>query len=263
MKRHLLQISIIIGSLTLMVGCLNAPEYSVTPKIKFKRLEFIDVVGGSDSLNLTFDFEDGDGDIGLTSNDIFGLYAQFFEVLYFDSTRIPENNPTNRLGTFVNVTLSDTAVKPPFYLFHEDLGIIGDIYSEVDNRPPFNCQDYFINQFLGDTFFVVKNEFHSNLHIKYFKKENGNYRETTIAEELGQESCERVDISLRIPIFDSERLGKPTIGSITYSNITSGIVPFLATDTFRLEFFIYDRALNKSNTVVTRDFLLGEILKRN
>ncbi|MFY0601847.1 MAG: hypothetical protein JXR03_19390 [Cyclobacteriaceae bacterium] len=222
-------------------------------------MKFVEVNGGADSLKVTFDFEDGNGDIGMTDADVRGKFAPFFPVIYYDSLREWRDDDDNiRIGGFFNVTLSDPLVKPPFYLGSES-GISDTLFSEVDSRPPFDCQNYFFENGLADTFYVYRNPFHSNFHLKFFKKRNGNYFETSIAQEFNIDDCNQVNEILRIPVFDSERFGKPTIGNITYSYLSNGIVPFLAQDTFKLQFFVYDLELNKSNVIDTPDFLLSDI----
>ncbi len=249
MKKFTSQISVFLISLALMTSCLEPDEISEIPKIKFKRLEFVDVDNGADSLKLTFDFEDGDGDIGLQDDETYSPYHPFFYIIYYDSA----------IANYENVTLSDTVSKPPFYAVDERG--YGYLFSETDNRPAFNCYDYYFEKDLPDTFYVFRNEYHSNMYLKFFKKRNGSYYETSIAQEFGITDCNEVVENLRIPIFDYDKFGEPTVGNITYTYLSNGIVPFLASDTFKLQFYIYDRQLNQSNIVDTPDFLLGDIAK--
>jgi hypothetical protein len=56
-------------------SCIQAPDYSLTPEIEFKeaRNAFTPGTGGNSSLNeITFvlNFKDGDGDLGLSQDDI-------------------------------------------------------------------------------------------------------------------------------------------------------------------------------------------------
>lgn len=262
MKKHFSQIWIIIPVIVLVVSCLDAPEYSDVPKIKFKRLTYVDVDGAADSLKVTFDFEDGNGDVGLESSDVFGSYIPFFYILYFDEDReVIVDGEVELVSDYFQVELSDDRAKPPFYLADESFVYVGEPFSEVDNRPAFNCTDYQTELNSDDTIFVVRNEFHSNFHLKFFKKLNGDYYETSIAEEFNIDDCNQVVETLRIPIFDPERFGKPTIGNITYSYVSNGISPFLSQDTFKLQFFIYDRALNASNIVDSPDYILSDIAR--
>ncbi len=59
------------GSLT---GCINAPDYPVTPEIDFKEVQVVHIPAGvqdaSDDLTFVLNFRDGDGDLGLSQDDI-------------------------------------------------------------------------------------------------------------------------------------------------------------------------------------------------
>ncbi|MFT6867406.1 MAG: hypothetical protein ACJA08_002248 [Cyclobacteriaceae bacterium] len=249
MKRFTVQISIILSGMILLISCLDSPEISDIPTIKFKKLEFVDVLEGADSLKLTFDFEDGNGDIGLQVGETYSPFQPFFYIIYYDSAK----------ADYENVTISDTLAVPPFYAVDEDG--FGFLFSETDNRSMFNCSDYYFESNLADTFFVFRNEYHSNMYLKFFRKENGSYSETSIAEYFNISDCNAVVENLRIPIFDYEKFGNPTVGNITYTYLSNGIGLFLASDTFKLQFYIYDRQLNKSNVVDSPDFLLSDVEK--
>ncbi|HEX8326003.1 MAG TPA: hypothetical protein VF629_00585 [Hymenobacter sp.] len=56
-------------------GCINAPDYDIKPEIDFKSLDKVHVPrsGGflaRDTLKFAVDFKDGDGDLGLSDDDI-------------------------------------------------------------------------------------------------------------------------------------------------------------------------------------------------
>ncbi|WP_046245729.1 hypothetical protein [Hymenobacter terrenus] len=56
-------------------GCVNAPDYDLTPAIDFKEIQVtrIPAAGGSlavDEINFSLNFRDGDGDLGLSDDDI-------------------------------------------------------------------------------------------------------------------------------------------------------------------------------------------------
>ncbi|WP_258103360.1 hypothetical protein [Marinoscillum sp. MHG1-6] len=250
MNRILLQICLIISVGSFLTGCFDPPEYSDVPKIKFKELRFIDSSVGADSLTITFDFEDGDGDIGLREIDTYPPFHPYYFVV-------------NSEGFGVTYTMPDSLVKPPFYLadpFDEVLSQT-DFFSDTDNRPEFNCDDYYFGDGIEDTFFIVQNKYHSNLIIDFLFRKNGIYQEVTIGDFLGQSDCSQEVDNLRIPIFDYERINKPTTGTISYSFVSQGLKLFLAQDTFKLKFFVYDRALNQSNEVETPEFTLSDILQ--
>ena len=59
------------GSLT---SCINAPDYPVTPEIDFKEVQVVHIPAGTqdavDELTFVLSFRDGDGDLGLSQDDI-------------------------------------------------------------------------------------------------------------------------------------------------------------------------------------------------
>ncbi|MDO7851991.1 hypothetical protein [Hymenobacter convexus] len=71
--RTLAASSICLGGLSLS-GCLSAPDYPVVPAIDFKSVEMTRVKTGTlteiDTLTFSVDFRDGDGDLGLSDDDI-------------------------------------------------------------------------------------------------------------------------------------------------------------------------------------------------
>jgi len=69
---------LIFGILT---GCKDEKNYPDTPVITFKSLEKFSGSSGLDSLELTFSFTDGDGDLGSPSTDVTSrdIFVRLFE----------------------------------------------------------------------------------------------------------------------------------------------------------------------------------------
>jgi hypothetical protein len=66
----------ILAIILLAASCRKPETYSVVPEITFKELvKNFDAKGVVTSIDIKFDFTDGDGDIGLTQNDVSGSYA--------------------------------------------------------------------------------------------------------------------------------------------------------------------------------------------
>jgi hypothetical protein len=259
----------IIASVVFLVGCYDPPEFSATPQIAFKNIRFVDVDGFSDSLILTFKFRDGDGDLGLLSFEDGPPYHSFDYV-------IDANGQV--------VTFNADSLEPPFYkkyLYPEDQFLIGDnklfipvpiqpvFYSEEDNRPSvYNCQQFlydtiFLQSFtdsiiaIPDTFYIVQNEFNRNIYIDFYRKISGNYIPITDDEFSPNSSCPE-GFDSRFPIFNRENVRNQRVisGSITYPMLSQGFKSIFRNDTIQIRFFVYDRALNKSNVAVSRDFTL-------
>lgn len=244
MSSRSIQISVFFLTL-LLSACYPTPDFSDTPAIKYNSLKYINYENDRDSLILKFNFEDGDGDIGLDAEELNPPYHPFnFIIDSRDSL----------------VTYSDPAVKPPLYAVDADNHV--SFFSNEDNRTPYNCSDYYIYEYsngTSDTFYIQSNEFHNNFHIDFLRKRNGVYTSIDFAAEFGNTSCDVVNFNGRIPVFNEENLGKSLSGSISYSMFSAGFPIILRQDTFKLKFYIYDLALNKSNEAETPDFTLKDI----
>lgn len=133
----------ILLSITLF-SCFRPDDFDEVPRIAFEKLEFREVAGNiPDSLILTIDFQDGDGNLGLLESfDLPPVHSFDFIV-----------DANNRF-----VTLSGEGFEPPFdrvfpgpdpngspqlLLFDRDPNAD---YSDFDNRPPkFDCQFYVVD----------------------------------------------------------------------------------------------------------------------
>ena len=89
----LIQYLFFLGSLTAIFSCQKPPEYDNTPNIKFQNVEiFSSVENGfkKDSLVIVTRFEDGDGDLGLSNEDI---------------AQAPFNQGDNNLNYFIEILI--------------------------------------------------------------------------------------------------------------------------------------------------------------
>ncbi len=68
-NRSIYLLFVAMAGLAFLAGCQDEDEYSDVPEIKFVSLEKFDYTTPFDSLSLTFSFTDGDGDLGVASND--------------------------------------------------------------------------------------------------------------------------------------------------------------------------------------------------
>jgi len=97
----------------------------------------------------------------------------------------------------------------------------------------------------GDTFppYNRASGYYYNLVIRYFEKQDSVYVEVVLDPPF----------SARIPVLNPDYPGKAIKGFISD---TLAMDPAPDFDTIRFEFFIYDRALNKSNVLTTPDIPL-------
>lgn len=97
----------------------------------------------------------------------------------------------------------------------------------------------------GDTFppFQRGGDYYYNLVITYFEKQQGQWIEIPLDPSF----------SARIPLLNPDYPGKPIKGFISDTLLLDPAPSF---DTVKFDVFIYDRALNKSNTISTPDIRL-------
>lgn len=233
-------------------GCFDKDIFPDTPRIEFEEISFIDTET-TDSLVLTFTFEDGGGDVGLgNGRDLFAPYEIYDVIIDSDDSTI---TITQDVGS-INFPLFKAPVvidqqdgELAYFFFPEDKVP----FSDVDNRPAYSCDNYEIIE--TDTFYIARNEFHYNFHIEFQRKVNDSYQEINFRQIFNNPDCSLGNFNGRIPYYDPE--GKS--GTITYSMLSQAFRLAFLDDVIRVKFYIYDRALNKSNEVFSPDFVLTDI----
>ena len=237
---------------TVLVGCFDPVEFPTTPFVEFESIEYNEV-DGPDSLVLSFRFEDGDSDIGL-GNDLVDLLKPY-QIYNF----IIDSNDNA-------ITISDDEAVPPFFsapvLLDQIDGVpvyrffidLKDPFSDVDNRPPYDCENY---EIMGDdTVYVSRNEFHHNFHVEFLERQtSGEFTALDFQSIFNSDDCNLGNFNGRIPIFDSN--GKE--GLITYTMLSQAFRLAFQDDSIKIRFWVYDRALNKSNVVESPAFLLRDL----
>jgi len=97
----------------------------------------------------------------------------------------------------------------------------------------------------GDTLppFQKSGDYYYNMVISYFEKQHGEFVEVKLDPPF----------SARIPLLNPDYPGKAIKGTI-WDTLTLNPKPVF--DTIKLEVYIYDRALHKSNVVTTPEIIL-------
>lgn len=278
----------IIAALALSM-CTEPEEFPNTPEITFNDLVFKNSDSGQDSLILSIDFKDGNGDLGLNSDQNLSEDS-FFP--YHDLEAIIDGQ-----GQFVTL-LSESTSFPWRKTFPNST--FTEIYGEIDDRPDFSCLDYEIgylnpektfftsdprifdednrvqikfhtslngtisidpSTLVEDTIYVKKNENRFNILVDYFVKRNGEYELFDWLTQFDETGCQGIDFNGRFPIFDQTNLnnGSALEGTLKYSMLSSGFNISFRNDTIKLRVVIKDRALNNSNVIETPDFTLQAI----
>ncbi|MBD3630079.1 MULTISPECIES: hypothetical protein [Cyclobacterium] len=219
LKNHYIIVLII---LSVWGGCISPPDdFPTIPDISFNNMEFVQA-SGADSLIITLNFRDAEGDLGLNARD---LFPPFNELNYL----------TDDEGNFITYS------------------------NRPDDAPSFNNRDWVIfplinNVEIEDTLWVSENEDYYNIFVKFFIKRGGNYTEFKWSDPPYFTT-----FNGRFPRMLEEERGRAIEGNIRYSMLSLGWNSIFRTDTLRLELQVQDRALNRSNVVTTPDFTLAQI----
>ena len=117
-----------------VASCISPPDYPDTPSIKFKRLDVVrisDATGVFDSDTIVISFEDGNGDLGLSTDDIMAPYNEVKDPATGRNTNLNYFNyyiqpQVKYLGTTDFVDFVNPA---PF-------GFVGEFYSRYPRLDP-------------------------------------------------------------------------------------------------------------------------------
>ena len=265
-------------------SCFDPPEYPNQPSIDFEGLEFFAEADAIDSLVLSINFKDGDGDLGLSSDDISFPYhprnyflennGQLISVPTISPyTNIPpiiylNTGQTGKLATIRTLEKPEYASKMPEYIypFTCTTYIYDSLYIEVGDEEIFD-NSYNITDTLRssnpsnkdlyqikENFYTQKNPNYDNITVDFILSNNTELNwETITGTECG-------------PSFDgrfprlSDKDG-PLEGTLRYSMKSEGLAIILGSQSFKLRVTIKDRALNTSNTIET-DFITLEGIKK-
>lgn len=216
----------IIFFCALLSSCVAPPDdFPSVPEISFSGVEYVPVPNGSDSLIVSVDFRDAEGDLGLNPGD---------------------NNPPFNALNYIrdnNGNLITYSQRPP-------------------TAPSYNPLDWEISPWVNnvqvqDTVWVEINPDHHNIFVRFFIKRGGNYQEYRWSDPPFFTS-----FNGRFPRILTEDRTRAIEGNIQYGMLSSGWRSIFRNDTIRLDVQIQDRNLNKSNIVSTPDFTLDQITRR-
>jgi hypothetical protein len=247
-------------------ACFNPPEYPAIPEISYNKIKFIDTPDPAgtlvaDTLALYVDFKDGDGDLGLNDADLQLTAAtkDFVEQFYFDKG--------GKRWAIDDVTKLSQSTKPDDITFYKTLLKYSSKKAvPFDTLPsylkPFDCINWkILYKTVGntvtptDTVYFQLNPNHYNIFVDFLvKQNNGSFIEYDFRKEL----CTTYDG--RMPIL-SKDIGQetPLEGTIRYAMVGVGFKLIFSIKTLKLRVSVRDRALNKSNEMVTPEFTLAGI----
>ncbi|WP_425639445.1 hypothetical protein ACPUEN_07340 [Algoriphagus yeomjeoni] len=211
--------------LLLANACINPPDnFPSVPKITFESLEYVPT-NGADSLIIGIDFQDAEGDLGLSSTDD----------------------------------------DPPFQDVDFQRDTNGDLITygtRPAEAPTYNPIDWLIdpivnNQVVKDTIWVKQNPNQFNIFVKFYIKRNGQF-----TEFRWQDPPYFTTFNGRFPRILTSDVGQAVEGNISYGMLSSGWEPIFRRDTIQIAVEIQDRALNRSNEVLSPEVTLLQITRQ-
>lgn len=93
--------------------------------------------------------------------------------------------------------------------------------------------------------FEVDSPYNFNLFLDYYEKQNGKFEKVNLP----------IPFSYRIPMINKSDRERPLKGEIKVDISPTYFNPFSQYDTLKLDIYILDRKLNKSNTVSTPELV--------
>ena len=232
-----------------LFSCIEDNNVSDIPSISYESLEFkkSDNSFNQDSLIITINFIDGDGNLGLSNDENNYPYHPYNAIIDQE---------------FNWITLGSNNVTPPLYIY-EPNGVYY-LYSNEDNRPSYNCEDYIIDTVNTtnklDTFYIQKNENNKNIFIEFYKKENNEFVLIDWKRIFDEEYGCGIDFNSRFPPLNISNSSQLLSGKLRYGMVSYGFEMILKNDIFKLKILIKDRELNTSNIIETPEVTLEEIL---
>nr|WKN34344.1 hypothetical protein K4G66_18355 [Tunicatimonas sp. TK19036] len=209
-------------------ACFDEPDYSDVPFITgIDDFYFVDVASGADSLIIRVSFQDGDGDLGLSNNEIDPELALQF-------TFPPGPNGEK------------------YYIFD---GTNPDLV-------PYDCRRYQYFETIGqdtirDTVMVDYNPYYYNFEVIWYTKVDNEYKEFDFRSEL----C-RSPLAGRFPYLKKDFSNtKPLEGTIKFSIPSIVFKPQFRNDSLKFGVIIRDRAKHESNVVESPPFTLEGITR--
>jgi hypothetical protein len=205
-------------------SCISPPDnFPSVPEIKFSTIEYVQT-SGQDSLNISVDFKDAEGDLGLSATDV---NPPFNPLIY-------KRDAAGNLITYSN--------RPP-------------------EAPSYNPIDWAVdpivnNATVKDTVWVAVNEDQYNIFVRFYVKRNGQF-----TEFRWQDPPYYTTFNGRFPRILTAEDGQAVEGNIKYRMLSSGWESIFRNDTLRIDVQIQDRALNRSNVVSSPEVTLRQITR--
>lgn len=207
-------------------SCRELPTYPTIPYIEYNDV-FFKKGELTDTLFVSLEFQDGDGDLGLHPDFDSG---QPYNAIYY------WRKDDGDLLTYADRSDPAYDTIPPYEF-------------------PYFCTTYSIEE--SDTFWIQQNLDHFNIFVDFYVKKNGEF---TLYDWItaNPPQCGET-YNGRFPILNTSGQERPLEGTLKYGITGAGFEVIFKRDTLKLELRIQDRALQKSNIVQSKEFVLRDI----
>jgi len=254
---------LILVLIALIDSCIKQPEYKVVPEISSLNISFQRPTNPSanptnaDTLSFTVAFKDGNGDLGINSDettvnstDVSSPWYYVYDTIQNQIVGYTDSSNVN----WKKYNISNNTA----YTYLNSIAISQHLVQSADTFPAINCSNWqTISN--GDIVYIKKNMNAYNFTVKaYIKDAGGNYTTPylTPGSAQGFPSCapDLQGLDGRFPVLSSE-LGKssPMDGTLTYNFVSAdiGFYPNVTKKTIKFDVHITDRAFHESNVLST------------
>lgn len=256
-------------------ACFDPPEFDIIPEISFNKIKFKEVPGAgtNDSLILTINFRDGDGDLGINPDEVEAPFNNFFYYLA-DGSGDTARVATGLIGSFKVIRTNGATGKLVTNRTRNEPN-----YGYLPVYDPNSCLNYSKTQVLvresdnivDGTYNILKdtligsvnyllieeallfeiNPYHYNIDVRFWYFEGGVYKEYDWVEEF----CLTFNGRFNIP-HDKDG---PLEGTIRYAMLSNAFLAAFSIKSMKLSVQIRDRALHTSEEIYTPTFTLDGI----
>jgi len=232
-------------------GCFTEPNYPIFPQIEILNDEI--TFGKSintnqmDSIKVVIKFQDGDGDLGLNTDDRTSNFDYAQQYYY----TFPAKEKVTSFNNRRVITLKDKQSDPNLTLDGKPL---------PEFVTPFSCTNWepISNTNPVEHRYTEFNPNHYNIFVDFFTlNSDGSFTKFEPKNFFIYPSCSTEGYNGAFPILSKDLSKKsPLDGKLVYTIRGFALFFLFQNKTLKLKISIQDRALNKSNEVETKNFTL-------
>jgi hypothetical protein len=235
----------------MILSCDNERHLPIVPEINFQKIESHPhtTAGSRDTLILYLTFQDGDGDLGLSPDQIDFPYNS--ENYFYDDngkllTFRSRSNPKYAYLPPLESPYNCTNYTDPRQTLYFPETAVDNTYHIVDSKI-INGVKY---AGVADVIYFENNDNHFNITVDFYVRgANGTFTEF----DWRVQDCNQ-SFDGRFPILKDDE--KSAEGILRYTMSSAGFLATFGHQTLKLRVTIKDRALHSSNTIETPEFTL-------